>query len=383
MENILVVGVNARAVACSLKKLEYNVYSADYFGDLDLQKCTDQYRSVLSQQPYISCGHFIEKFNPYDIKDLAKDFISECEGIICLTGVSPEIFPKNKIIGNKSVENVDDKYYLYKKLKNQFNFPLTFQVSDIDEAGEISRNYPGKNFIVKPIMGAGGYGIRDLSLTEDHIDFSNLILQEKLNGKNISASVLSTKKESKTILKSQQIIGDTMLGQKEPFGYCGNITPLDEDNLEVDKTGYGVISEIAEDIITSSSLIGSNGVDFVINNNELYVVEVNPRIQGTLECAELVLNINMVEAHMEASQGNLMDVPSPDGYAVKMIIHARNRSRVGQLNFEDVFDLPAFNVIIEEAEPVVTVIKSGKVLDDVLFSAHETVGKVYNNLNAV
>ncbi len=383
MENILVVGVNARAVACSLKKLGYNVYSADYFGDLDLQRCTDQYRSVLSQQPYISCGHFREKFKSDDIKDLATDFISECDGIICLTGVSSDLFPKNKIIGNKSAENVDDKYQLYKKLKNEFNLPLTFHVSDIAEAVEIVGNYPDKDFIAKPIEGAGGYGIREMFKQEDDFDLSKFILQEKLIGLNSSASVLSTGQEFKTIITSKQIIGDPMLGQKEPYGYCGNITPLVGENGPVDPAMKVEMADVAEKIIERLSLIGSNGVDFIINDDGLFLIEVNPRIQGTMECAELVLNINMAEAHIQASQGVLLETPTLNGFAVKMILNTKNRSKVGQLNYENVYDLPARNVIIEEAEPVVTIIKWGKVIDDLLLSAQETVKKVYNNLIAI
>jgi predicted ATP-grasp superfamily ATP-dependent carboligase len=383
MENILVVGANARAVSCSLKKLGYNVYSADYFGDLDLQRCTDQYRSVLSQQPNVSCGHFTEKFKSDDIKDLANDFIKDCDGIICLTGVSSKLFPKNKIIGNKSAENVDDKYYLYKKLKNEFNFPLTFHASDITEAAEIIENYPNKNFITKPIKGAGGYGIREMFKEEDDLDFSNFIIQEKLNGLNCSASVLSTGQEYKTILTSKQIIGDPMLGQKEPYGYCGNITPLVGENGPLDPAMMVEMADVAEEIIKRLSLIGSNGVDFIIKDDGLFIIEVNPRIQGTMECAELVLKINMAEAHIKACQGVLLEIPPPDRFAVKMIVHAKKRSKAGQLNFEDIFDLPAPNVIIEKAEPVVTVIKSGKVVEEVLSSALKTVKMVYNNLKAV
>jgi len=60
MENMLVVGVNTRSVACSLKKLGYTVYSADYFGVMDLRPCVDRYKSILSQEPYQSCGKFTE-----------------------------------------------------------------------------------------------------------------------------------------------------------------------------------------------------------------------------------------------------------------------------------------------------------------------------------
>jgi predicted ATP-grasp superfamily ATP-dependent carboligase len=380
MENILVAGINTRPMACSLKKLGYAVYSADYFGVMDLKPCVNQYKSILTQEPNESCGNFTDKFNSGDIGELAVDFIDGVDSVICLAGVSVDTFPKNKIMGNKSLEDVDDKYLLYKKLKDKFNFPLTFNVSDIGEAGEIAGNYPDKDFIVKPVQGSGGYRVRELVEMEKELnegedaDFTNFILQEKLNGVNLSASVLATGSESRSILTSQQIIGDPALCQREPYGYCGNIAPL-TDGSTAEK-----ISGLAEDIIDYLKLIGSNGVDFILQDGELYLIEVNPRIQGTMECAEFSLDINMAEAHIRACRGELMDIPVPTSFAVKMILHARERSQVGKIGFEGVYDLPAENVIIEAGEPVVTVITSGRFLEDSIYAAEETVKKVYRNL---
>ncbi len=395
-------GINTRPVACSLKKLGYTVYSADYFGVMDLKPCVDQYRSILSQEPYQSCGNFKERFKSGEVEEMAADFLGEADSVICLAGVSLDTFPKGKIMGNKSVEDADDKLRLYQKLKNKFNLPLTFDVSDIGEAVEIAGNYPDKDFIIKPVQGSGGYGIRELGKSEkerdkvereldeaekkmgkgkkesdegEDVDFANFLLQEKLTGLNLSSSVLATGSESRTILTSQQIIGDKDLCQKEPYGYCGNIAPLTDGDIAEE------ISKAAEEIIDYLKLIGSNGVDFILNDDGLFVIEVNPRIQGTMECAEQSLNINMAEAHIRACQGDLMDVPQPSSFAVKMIVHAREQSQVGKLDFKDVYDLPAENVIIEEGEPVVTVISSSRVLEDAVYSARKRVEDVYSNLN--
>jgi uncharacterized protein len=382
MENVLVAGVNTRAVACSLRKMGVNVFSADYFGDLDLQICAHHYQSILKQEPYQSCGHFTERFKSSDITDLAADYIHECDNIIFLAGISPENFPSKKIIGNKQVKNVDNKYLFYKKLKHEFSIPKTYLISGIQEAKEISLNHPQKSFIVKPKEGSGGYGIRELRNIEDDVGLTNFILQEKLNGHNISTSVLSTGSESKTIITSQQIIGETNLGQKEPYGYCGNIAPILPENGLISQSKITEVSGVAEEIVNHFGLVGSNGVDFILQDDELFIIEVNPRIQGTMECAELILNINMVEAHIEACQGHLIQIPRPEGCAVKMIVHAKKSSRVGQLDFKDVYDLPAENVIVEEGEPVVTVITSGKDLNPTIYSAKKTVKKVYHHLKS-
>ena len=371
MENVLVVGINTSSVASSLKKLGYNIYSADYFGTCDLQECVNEYKSILKQKAYQSCGYFTENFNSGCIDELAKDFVDYSDYIICLAGSSPENFPKKKIIGNKNIADVENKYKLYKRLKNGFKLPKTFHASDMIEACEIIDNYPDKRFILKPIVGCGGYGIQNWEKKDEYIDLKEFILQEFIEGLNISVSVLSTGSQSHTILSSEQIIGEVNLGQREVYGYCGNIAPLLDDKGA---------ARIGEDVINYLSLKGSNGVDFILRNDDLYLIEINPRPQGTLECAEASLGINMMNAHIEACKGVIMDIPTPKKFAIKMIIHNKKRCIVGDLNFKGVFDIPLENVIIEKGEPLVTVINSKRVLEDAVYSAEKQVDDIYSSL---
>ena len=371
MENILVVGVNTRSVASSLKKLGYNIYSADYFGTCDLQECVHNYKSILQQKAYQSCGHFIENFNSGCLDELAEEFVDYSDYIICLAGSSPKKYPKKKIIGNKNVEDVENKYKLYKRLKNEFKLPMTFFVSDMIEACEIIDNYPDKRFILKPIVGSGGYGIKNWKKKDEYIDLKEFIVQELIEGLNVSVSVISTGSQSQTVLNSEQIIGEVNLGQREVYGYCGNITPLLDDKGA---------ARISENVVDKLSLVGSNGVDYILKNDDLYLIEVNPRIQGTLECAEASLGINMMKTHIEACNGVIMDVPTPKKFAVKMVIHNKQKSMVGDLSFYGVHDIPLENVIIEKGEPLVTIIDSKQVLEDAVYSAEKQVNFVYSSL---
>ena len=122
------------------------------------------------------------------------------------------------------------------------------------------------------------------------------------------------------------------------------------------------------------------GVDMIIKNGEVYVIEVNPRLQGTFEASEAALSINIVQAHIMACQGELMEIPAPKNFAAKMIIFAKKRSIVGNLNMKYVNDIPAQNVIIEEGEPIATVLTSNKLLKDTVDSAKKIVNNVYRNL---
>lgn len=374
MEKVLVVGVNTRAVACSLARLGYKVYAADYFGVLDLKPCAHEYRSFLDQTPDHSCGRFTDTFQPEAIEKLASECIDMVDIIICLAGVSTENFPQDKVLGNYRVKDIDDKYRIHQKLKNKYQLPATFKVSSIGEVYEIVGNYPEKNFILKPRSGSGGYGIREF--TGEDIDINqDFILQERIDGINLSASVLSTRNESKSIITSRQIIGDKNLYPKQPFAYCGNITPY------TDKTINQELMATSEAIIQQLNLIGSCGVDYIQKNDELYILEVNPRLQGTMECAELSLDINMAEAHLAACQGNLLKVGPPGKFAVKLIAHAPERSQTGDLTFPKAYDLPNPGVIIEKGEPVATVINSGLIREDTVYTAKKLVQRIYGSLN--
>ncbi len=371
MNKILVVGTNTRPVACSAKKMGNKVYSVDYFCTSDLVKCSDYLRCILSQLPFETCGNYAEKYDPDLLHQYAYEVVDDVDFILCSTGAVPEKFPESKIIGNKRIGHVEDKYNLYKILKKKFNVPETFSISSYEEASRIVSDNQDKKFIVKPVKGAGGKDIRRFEETTPNSDFSGFMLQEVIEGESISASVLSTENEARTILTSRQIIGDNHLGQPDEFAYCGNIVPYKDDPK---------IKNTAEEVVMKLSLMGSNGVDMIDTGDELYIIEVNPRFQGTLECAEEMLGINMFDAHFKASNGAIIDVPESKGYAVKMVVFAKWRSVAGNLNFEGVYDIPEKNVIIEKDEPAATVVKKGKTLEEAIQNADKTVQKVYKRL---
>ena len=384
MENILVLGANTRPIACSLKNIGYNVYSSDYFGCIDLKKCVTNFKSVLSQKPYSSCGNFFKKFNSETIVNNASEMMDDVDYIIYNSGISPSKLPKRKLIGNSDISNIENKYELYKRLEkglgDVFKLPETYLVNNIDDALEIADANKSKKFLLKPLEGSGGVGIQNIDGIDPDTDIRGAVLQEIVDGLDVSASVLSSGDETITIHTSEQLIGNKWLGQRENYGYCGNIVPYIQQISPRNQLHNLNIGEIAADIIHDLKLIGSNGVDMIIKDGEVYVIEVNPRLQGTFEAAEAALDINLGQAHIMACHGELMEIPEPKKFAVKMIIFAKKRSIVGNLDMRYVNDIPAQNVIIEEGEPIATVLTSNKLFKETLDSAKKSVNNVYRNL---
>jgi predicted ATP-grasp superfamily ATP-dependent carboligase len=383
MENILVVGANTRPVAAALNSAGFNVYSADYFGCEDLIPCVKDHRSILKYEPNESTGFFSEKFNDHSLNEIASEFVDIVDHIICCSGADPAQFPKNKVLGNNDIKNVENKYKLYKTLKNRFegliNIPATFFVDSLADANCIVEDNPKKKFLLKPIEGSGGIGITKFTPQLTTIDNNGAILQEVVDGQNISTSVISSVDEARTILVNWQLIGNTELGQLEQYGYCGNITPF----TGLDQKSIDNLKDISEEIILDLGLIGSNGLDIIIKDGTPHIIEVNPRLQGSFEVAELSLGINMAQTHINACNGSLIKTTKPRCFAMKQIVFAKERSRVGNMNREGIYDLPPENVIIERGEAIITLVNSGAVLENTLKTGQELVSSVYQNLQPV
>ena len=411
MENLLLMGIDTRPMVNSALKLDYKTFSISYFKTVDF-KMPYMEKHVLDQESVISCGRFEENYSPEKLLELSKDFLfqnhdgDEIDKIVLTTGINAKNFSREfkkfrKILrGNKNTESVDDKFKFYNKLKNKFNVPLTFQPSDVGELNEILQQYTNNQFILKPIQGSGGLGIFLLNNESSHelkqlneicqnISLENYILQEYIEGTNVSSSVLSSHDDRKNLINSR-LITEHDLGN-ESYEYSGNILPLDENSFRMFNDNRTEINadelndemkNTSEDLIKEFNLIGSNGVDYILDKNgELKIIEINPRFQGTYELVENSLGINLLDAHIKACEGEIIDIPNPSQYSIKKIIYARKQVNIGNLNIPNVYDIPYEGVKIEKDQPLVTIINSNKNLDTAIDNAKRAEDEVYENID--
>ena len=364
MDKLLLIGIDTRGMLNSALKLDYDIYSASYFSTSDTPTIKNQ-KIILKESDGESCGIFEDNFDSKSILEISKDYIDEVNHIIPISGISPSDFSKRdqkKILGNHDVENIEDKFRFYKKIKDEFLTPMTFRVSDIDEASEINENHPDTQFILKPVKGSGGYDINLLDNDSD-IEFGGkeFIMQEYVTGISLSSSVLSSKNETKTITNSRLLTMND-LGEENSFIYVGNILPLTDKSIMANVNDIeGINAEMkttSENLIDKFDLIGSNGVDYILNENGLHVIEINPRLQGTFECVEKAFGINMLEAHIKACQGKLIEIPKAKCYAYKKIVYSPERMKYRQLDLDNIYDLPHTGSITEKDEPLLTIIDS-------------------------
>ena len=417
MENLLIMGIDTRPMVNSALKLDYKTISISYFKDLDFPEPFAE-RHIFNPEQDNSYGSFEEAYSPQDLLDLLNEFdIDLIDKIVLTTGISADDFRnefsklKKRIRGNLNSSDVNDKFKFYEKTRNKFNVPLTFKVSDVDELKEIIKQYDNNSFILKPLNGSGGLGFlklnndnwNQLNNTEmmiENISLENYILQEYIEGENVSSSVLSTKDEARNLINTRLITANDL--GNDDYAYVGNIVPLDENSFNAlnsknkttttksKKYSKDEIAElnremkdVSEDLIKEFKLIGSNGVDFKIDTQkeDLKIIEVNPRLQGTYQLCENSLGINMLDAHIKACEGELIEIPKPKQYSIKKIVYAPKDVIIRDLKINNLYDIPHNGEIIQKDNPIATIICSNKDLKTAINDLKTSNHKLNKALN--
>jgi predicted ATP-grasp superfamily ATP-dependent carboligase len=373
VRSLLIIGLDTTPIATSASRAGYEVYAVDYFGDQDVRRLCADSLSIVEEKPGKSCGKVGRDFSPEKLVRFARLLTKRhrIDGILLSSGVedSPsalsDLAELAPILASppEHIANVRDKASFFSELERLgISHPQTTRARGVREAELFARRV-GYPVVVKPETGFGGAGIL-LARNREELagafagNSKRLLVQEYVVGTPASVSLISSGERAVALTVNEQLIGVRELGLKEQFGWCGNIVPL---------SGPEGVSEraraVASRIVEHFGLVGSIGVDMVISRDGVpWVVEVNPRFQGTLECVEAVTGLNLVKLHVETCvRGAVPETPPVTGASARLIVYAPTRICVPDLSgVEGVRDLPIEAVIVEEGEPVCSVFSAGE-----------------------
>ena len=403
IKTVLIVGFNTRPLAYSLKNSGYEVYAVDFFGDLDLypnvqdslvliKELTTNYSSIKERYSALLAKYTIRMLKKYPELDFLiigsglDDAYEEREKI--LNEVKNE---KNKIkdLNNdieiiKEARDIESIYVYLKSVK--FIVPFTLSYDKLKLHGDKLR-FP---CIIKKPKSAGGINVFKI---ENFEELSNIIrklklkkfnplewiIQEYLDGIPISCTTLSNGRECEVISINQQIIGEQLLNAPKEFMYCGNIVPA---NLpEKDEK---LISKISKLLSVQLGLKGINGFDYILRDHHPYLMEINPRIPGSLRASETSLGLNLMDLHIKSFAQNKWDkIKSQlksskfNCYSTKFIFFAPKEIYKTQIvkinNLEGIHD---------KTEPIRSILK-GVPVCTILVNAKEKSESYNNALNIV
>lgn len=350
--NVLVIANSARSIVCSARKAGHTVYAIDRFGDVDLLKCSDK-AVVLNRSTEHKLHEIIASFGEVDAVILGPGF--------------EKLRLKNTFNNPIEImEEVNDKSKL-PHLFNSMDIPHP-ETESMDNASSL-----GFPLMLKPKLGSGGMQnmvIRDeneLTIFKERNDACEFIAQEFVEGIPCSASVICTGEEAVVVALNEQLIGIPWL-TRLPFAYCGNITPFHSrfDNEMI---------QYAQKLAVELGLLGSNGIDFILTEKGVQVIEVNPRFQGSIDTVEPSMGINIFDAHIKSFAGELPQTKEAACFAAKNIVYADKKVVIDKgisdylmrcTNLKQAADVPQPGSVIFPDEPITTMLATSKTRSPVL-----------------
>jgi len=311
---VVVAGTNIRNVAESAKKAGWKVFAVTRCCDIDLYLYADEVICVSDKNE----------------AEKAVKHLSELHNARVVLSTGFEDLKINNIIG-RTDEKVLDKKRFYRVLER----------AGIPIPGE------GEPWIVKPRRGGGGTGV---FLSEEPVNSNEFICQRYINGVLCSASLLCGK-EIKVVALNHLLSGWKEMNAPD-FVYSGNITPFVCDpDIRIE------ICKIAVETAELFDLQGSVGVDFVIADKP-YVLELNPRFQGSIDSVEWSLDVNLFSLHVASCEGKSVHIPKPRRSAGRAILFADRDLKLRIPLAHPFFaDIPRGEV--KKGEPVLSILASG------------------------
>jgi len=342
----VVAGINARNAVKSAKISGYKVFAVAKYCDEDLKLYANEY---------------------YRFDENAAELVvrlCEVKGTFAVLTTGMEKFAsrierKVEVAGSFN-ERCLDKLKFYRELERA-GIPYP-------EIGESCEN---NRVILKPRFGGGGVGIVFSGNFEANSELKDerkekekkreYIPQRYIEGETISAIVLSNNSCTKCIALNKLLSGWREMNACG-FLYSGNITPV-EAVSSLSKDVLVKARKISEDVARLFDVEGCCGVDMIVCKDSVFVLELNPRIPGSLDSFELSHDASLFDLHVKAFEGklNLKDLKlTPKRVACRAIYYSPVALRAFISPHSPFFaDIPGWGEEFERFQPVTSIISTG------------------------
>lgn len=283
IKSILIVANSARLLAEFAKNEGLKPLVIDCFSDLDTQEAALESVKVDG----LSVGHIKQAVSLLSRKYSITHVIygSGLENHLETLKYLEQNFT---IIGNSAdvFESIQNKAYFFEKLKHHnICYP------------ETSFHHPHNedNWLIKPLNGEGGVGIKRYT-AESH----NCYWQKYCAGTAKSVLFIAKGSEYKIIGFHKQLV--TQINDC-PFVFDGVINQPELNDIVALS-----LKQTLKKLVNEFSLKGINSLDFIENNNQLYVLEVNPRPSASLN----LYDFDLLSEHIDSCLGGAEALVTPE-----------------------------------------------------------------------
>jgi predicted ATP-grasp superfamily ATP-dependent carboligase len=359
-EPILVIAVSARMLAELAVRAGYDVVALDRFGDLDLQRLCPTVSVLRNLGGRGGMAALVDA-----AKEIQAPSVIYGAGLENKPGLVARLASGRRLLGcpRETLARVRDPFTLRGSLRAAgLAYPITLSAREAPRLAERSRRW-----LRKPMRGGGGRGVREWR--GGALD-GEVVVQEHISGLACSAAAVADGRSAVVLGLSEQLIGRRELGARG-YAWCGNLVPprLGEgERRALALAAAGICARLA----CAFGLRGLFGVDLVWDGERAWVVEVNPRPTGSLECVEAAHEVSVFAAHLDGCAGRLPQIaptPTPPRAAGKAIVFATRDVRVGDTRgwlARGIRDVPHPGERIAAGHPICTLVSERESPDAVL-----------------
>ena len=388
---LFVCGASARQVVSMAAAARIDCYAADLFGDFDTTQLARECVKVRRLE---------------DVPEVAMRFdYDHC----VLTGgmenhpdVVTAICRKLPARDRTAFVKCRDPFAL------QSIFDESTELSDLNVSfPETTRARPSAaqvgEWLLKQPNRSGGLGVKILTTT-DGIAGGGQVYQRRVAGELVSGLFIADGQSAAVLGVSQQLAGCPELGSAE-FVYCGSLAPL-----VLSKSQFEALQLTGRVLASEFGLCGVFGIDFVLDDGTLWLLEINPRITASAEVCQPLLPFNIVAEHVRAlanSEFNSDDLPaysnalSPPRFYGKAVVFNRQsrplvisrdihrplgdwltQKRSPAKTVSTIGDVPLPHCAIEPGSPVLTVMLNAQKKSAVETGLLQLADEVYQIIEA-
>jgi predicted ATP-grasp superfamily ATP-dependent carboligase len=232
------------------------------------------------------------------------------------------------------------------------------------------------SWLVKTYRGASGSGVRPLEIPLPFREGSTAVYQKRITGTPCAAVFIAMDNTSVLLGVTRQLVGEPWL-RAHGFQYAGSIGLLpisDATRAAIERTG--------EILTRQFELSGIFGVDFLLDGDEPWIIEVNPRYTASVEICERATGENAIALHAVDWSGSYSDTVKPSTGTValshgKAILFAKRNvvmsnefaeralSKAIRGPWPDLADVSPAGTLIEAGRPILTFFAQGRTIDEV------------------
>jgi predicted ATP-grasp superfamily ATP-dependent carboligase len=302
-DHLLIFGASARAAAFSALRAGRRPWCADLFADADL----------LGRCPAVRLpGRYPEGFLQVIEDDVAGPWMFT-GGLENHPGLVGRLAAQRRLLGNgpdvlACIRSPD----VLARAARAAGIPAPRLLGD-------GARVPGGRWLVKPLAGSGGTGIRFLDDSPSR-PTGEVYLQEHVEGVPAAALFVAAGGAARLLGLSRQLVGEAFL-HAPGFRYCGSIGPLPV----AQGLGDG-LARLGDELAWQTRASGLLGVDGILREGAFWPIEVNPRYTASVEVIEQGTGLRALDWHCRACEGVLPaePVPPPQGLLIaKAILYGR------------------------------------------------------------